>query len=132
MPKAAVAVTRGPPTHRWLANAEADRGGAILRRRALADRIGAGAAAAKAVDARGPRCGRKRPTRQRRSSGGWRRTRPQTEPAESEERDPPTGPALRRLRARVRPPRASVSHGDRRWADKDQNRRSTGVPGAER
>ena len=26
-------------------------------------------------------------------SGGWRRTRPQTEPAESEERDPPTGPA---------------------------------------
>jgi hypothetical protein len=51
------------------------------------------------VDARGPRNRRKRPARQRRCSGGWRRTRPQTEPAESEERDPPTGPARRRLPA---------------------------------
>jgi hypothetical protein len=34
------------PAHRWLANAEADHGGAILARRALAPRLGAGAAAA--------------------------------------------------------------------------------------
>ena len=85
------------PAHRWLANAEADHGRAILRRRAAAHRLGAGAAAAKAVDARGPRRGRWRPAGQGRCSGGWRRTRPQTEPAESEERDPPTGPARHQL-----------------------------------
>ena len=56
-------------------------------------------AAAKGVDACGPRRGRGRPTRQRRRSGGWRRTRPQTEPAESEERDRPTGPASHRLQS---------------------------------
>ncbi len=47
------------------------------------------------------------PAGQRRCSGGWRRTRPQTELAESEERDPPTGPARHRLRAHG----ASVRHG---------------------
>src|SRR4051794_21836958 len=62
--------------HRWLANAEAGYGGAILRRRAEAHRLGAGAAAANSVDAGGPRRGRLRPTRQRRSPGGWRGTRP--------------------------------------------------------
>ena len=91
--------SRQAPAHRWLANAEADHGRAILRRRAVAHHLGAGAAVAKAVDARGPRRGRMRPTRQGRCSGGWRRTRPQTEPAESEERDPPTGPARHRLPA---------------------------------
>jgi hypothetical protein len=35
------------PAHRWLANAEADHGRAILRRRAGADQLGAGAAAAR-------------------------------------------------------------------------------------
>jgi hypothetical protein len=44
------------------------------------------------VDARGPRRGRRRPAGQGRCSGGWRRTRPQTEPAESEERDPRQDP----------------------------------------
>jgi hypothetical protein len=46
-----------------------------------------------------------RAARQRRGSGGWRRTRPQTEPAESEERDPPTGPARPRLRSSGMPKR---------------------------
>ena len=68
-PKEAVA-------HRWLANAESDHGGAILRRRADAHEPGAGAVAAKAVDARGPRRERRRPTRRRRCTGGWRGTRP--------------------------------------------------------
>jgi hypothetical protein len=58
----------------------------------------------------GPRCERGRLAGQGRYSGGWRRTRPQTELAESEERDPPTGPARRRLRApsrrRPRQPRS--------------------------
>ena len=36
-----------PPAHRWLANAEADHGGAILRRRAVTHGLGAGAAVAK-------------------------------------------------------------------------------------
>jgi hypothetical protein len=85
--------------NRWLANAEPDQGGAILRRRAVAHQLGAGAAVAEGVDARGPRRGRLRPAGQGRCSGGWRRTRPQTELAESEERDPPTGPARRQLRA---------------------------------
>jgi hypothetical protein len=58
------------------------------------------------VDARGPRRGRVRPAQQGRCSGGWRRTRPQTELAESEERDPPTGPARRQLLARRRALRA--------------------------
>jgi hypothetical protein len=35
------------PAHRWLANAEADHGRAILRRRAGAHQLGAGAAAAR-------------------------------------------------------------------------------------
>src|SRR3954464_3069533 len=49
--KEAVSASAGDPlaedtaAHRWLANAEADHGGAIRRRRALADRSGAGAAA---------------------------------------------------------------------------------------
>ena len=88
------------PAHRWLANAEPDHGGAILLRRAVAHQLGAGAAAAKGVDARGPRRRRWCPAGQGRCSGGWRRTRPQTEPAESEERDPPTGPARHRPMAR--------------------------------
>ena len=46
-----------------------------------------------------PRTRCRHPAGQGRCSGGWRRTRPQTEPAESEERDPPTGPARHRLRA---------------------------------
>ena len=57
------------------------------------------------VDARGPRRERGRPAGQRRCSGGWRRTRPQTELAESEERDPPTGPARHRLTGLRVPPR---------------------------
>ena len=57
------------------------------------------------VDAGGPRRGRGRPAGQERCSGGWRRTRPQTELAESEERDPPTGPARHRLRGRGTTPR---------------------------
>ena len=38
--------SRCAPAHRWLANAEADRGGAIRPRRAPAHQLGAGAAAA--------------------------------------------------------------------------------------
>ena len=54
---------------RWLANAEADHGGAILRRRASAHRPVAGAPAAKGVDAGGPRRGRRRPAGQGRPLG---------------------------------------------------------------
>ena len=47
MPKTALLPFRGGPAHHWLANAEADHGRAILRRRAAAHRLGAGAAAAR-------------------------------------------------------------------------------------
>jgi hypothetical protein len=103
-PRPRLAVPGGPAL-RWLADAEADHGRAILRRRAAAHQLGAGAAAAEEVDGRGPRLGRWCPARQGRCSGGWRRTRPQTELAESEERDPPTGPARHRLRANGTAPR---------------------------
>jgi hypothetical protein len=98
-------LSKEAPARRWLANAEADHGGAILRRRAVAHQFGAGAAAAKGVDACGSRRGRGSPAGQGRCSGGWRRTRPQTELAESEERDPPTGPARHRLWAHGTPAR---------------------------
>ena len=57
---------------------------ATLRRRGLTHGPGAGAAAAKGSNARGPRQTRPSPARQRRSPGGWRGTRCQTELAESE------------------------------------------------
>jgi hypothetical protein len=108
-PSGGVLLSRRRGRTRWLADAEADHGGAILRRRAAAHRLGAGAAAAKAVDAHGPRRGRACPAGQRRHSGGWRRTRPQTELAESEERDPPTGPARHPLRAHGTPARHGIT-----------------------
>jgi hypothetical protein len=106
----------------------------LPRRRAEAQGLGAGAAAAKGVDAAGPRRGRGRPTRQRRCSGGWRRTRPQTELAESEERDPPTGPARHRLQAleRARATRVADPAPPARATPPRQPLAATGRPARER
>jgi hypothetical protein len=89
------------PTHRWLSNAESDHvepchDGAQPRPSPAQE------LRTRRSHARGPRRQRRRPAGQGRVSGGWRRTRPQTELAESEERDPPTGPARHQLPARHR------------------------------
>src|SRR3954468_1121494 len=69
---------------RWLANAEADHGGAIRGRRAWAYRRATGAAAAKAVDAHGSQhSDGTRPGKDDPRAGGAGHA-PQTEPAESE------------------------------------------------
>src|SRR3954470_3785813 len=98
-----LAVPRRRQRTRWLANAEADHGRAILRRRAEAPEPSAGAAAAKAVDAHGPRRHQgARPGKDDARAGGAGPA-PQTEPAESEAvsgdrtRPPPTnGPSASR------------------------------------
>src|SRR3954470_23406028 len=109
-----LAVPRRRQRTRWLANAEADHGGAILRRRAEAPEPSAGAAAAKAVDARGPRRhDGARPGKDDARAGGAGHA-PQTEPAESEavsgDRTRPPPPTALEASARRRPvsPRGSV------------------------
>src|SRR4051812_22581868 len=99
-----LAVPRSHQRTRWLANAEADHGGAILRRRAEAPEPSAGAAAAKAVDARGPRRhDGAQPGKDDARAGGAGHA-PQTEPAESEavsgdRTRPPQANGLRNARA---------------------------------
>ena len=70
-PEAVACRADGSLAHRWLAKAEANHGGAILRRRAQAHRLGAGAAAANEVDARGPlRAAGARPGKDAARAGG--------------------------------------------------------------
>src|SRR3954447_14277608 len=77
-------VSRTHGRTRWLANAEADHGGAIRGRRAWAYRRTTGAAAAKAVDAHGSQhSDGTRPGKDDPRAGGAGHA-PQTEPAESE------------------------------------------------
>ena len=94
-----------PRRTRGLANAGADHGGHDTRAESSRAPTRRRSCGREGSSARGPRRDRQSPAGQRRSPGGWRRTRPQTEPAESEERDPPTGPARHRLRAGVHSPR---------------------------
>ena len=102
-----MAVTRArcdPQTRDYIARKKAEgktnRDAIRCLKRHLARRVWQLLRGREGSKARGPRLERQSPAEQRRSSGGWRRTRPQTEPAESEERDPPTGPARHQLRAR--------------------------------
>ena len=111
----AIGPSEEPPAHRWLTNAETDHGGAIPRRRArrTARRRNCGREGSRrprtAMRRVGARPGKDGP----RAGGGGHA--PQTQPAESEERDPPTGPARHRPTALATPARheASSQLGDR-------------------